>query len=362
MDTVECIVIGAGVIGLACARRLAEAGREVIVLERNELIGAETSSRNSEVIHAGIYYPTGSLKAQLCVAGKRHLYEYCKARGVPHQRCGKIIVATRPDQIDVLENYQRQAEANGVALQWLDERAVHRLEPEVNAVAGLLSESTGIIDSHAYMLSLQGDAERAGTMIAFDTEVQSLQRSANGGGRIVVATPSLTVECEWLINCAGLWAPAIAGQLVAGGPDAFYARGHYFAYDGASPFSRLVYPIAEPGGLGVHVTMDMGGQIKFGPDVMWVDGVDYSFDEGVKDSFVTAIRHYFPAVDPVRLHPSYTGIRPKISGPGAAAADFRIDGEDVHGVGGLINLLGIESPGLTASLAIADAVGARVMS
>jgi len=361
MDRVECIVIGAGVIGLACARRLAEAGREVIVLERNELIGAETSSRNSEVIHAGIYYPSGSLKAQLCVRGKQQLYEYCADRAVAHQRCGKIIVATGPGQIAVLEDYQRQAEANGVALQWLDERAVHKLEPEVNAVAGLLSESTGIIDSHAFMLSLQGDAERAGAMIAFDTEVQSLQRSANGGGGIVVATPSLTLQCGWLINCAGLWAPTLAGQLVEDGPEAFYARGHYYAYSGASPFSRLVYPIAEPGGLGVHVTMDMGGQIKFGPDVVWVDGVDYSFDEGVKDSFVAAIRHYYPAVDPARLHPGYTGIRPKISGPGEPVADFRIDGADVHGVEGLISLLGIESPGLTASLAIADAVGAKVL-
>lgn len=356
MERVDCIVVGAGVVGLACARALAQAGHEVVVVERNDLIGAETSSRNSEVIHAGIYYPTGSLKARLCVAGRDMLYAYCDSRGIPYRRCGKVIVATAAAQIDVLESYQRQAQANGVALTWLDEQAVHQLEPQVNAVAGLLSEATGIIDSHAFMLSLQGDLEAAGAMIAFNAEVRHLQANA----RIIVATDALTVECNWLINCAGLQAPTLARQLDPDAPTAFYARGHYFAYSGKAPFSRLVYPVAEPGGLGVHVTMDLAGQIKFGPDVVWLDCVDYSFDESRKESFVTAIRRYYPALDSDRLHPSYTGIRPKISGPGEPAADFRIDDPETHGVAGLINLLGIESPGLTASLAIADAVAARV--
>lgn len=356
MDKVECIVVGAGVIGLACARALAEAGREVIVVERNDLIGAETSSRNSEVVHAGIYYPSGSLKAKLCVAGKHKLYDYCDRRSIPHRRCGKIIVATGSAQIEVLEGYQRQAESNGVALSWMDEDAVHALEPQVSAVAGLLSETTGIVDSHALMLSFQGDLEAAGGMIAFNAEVRRLQ----AGAGIIVATDSLTLKCDWLINCGGLQAPDLARQLVADAPQAYYARGHYFAYGGKPPFSHLVYPVAEPGGLGVHVTLDMAGQVKFGPDVVWLDDLDYSFDESRKPAFVEAIRHYYPAVDPERLHPSYTGIRPKISGPGAPAADFRIDDAGVHGVTGLINLLGIESPGLTASLAIAETVAARV--
>ncbi len=356
MDRVECIVIGAGVIGLSCARALAAAGREVIVVERNDLIGAETSSRNSEVIHAGIYYPTGSLKARLCVAGKQMLYSYCESRGIPHRRCGKMIVASGGAQIEVLEDYRRQAQANGVMLSWLDERAVRELEPEVDATAGLLSESTGIIDSHAFMLSLQGELEAAGGAIAFNTEVRGLQAN----DRIIVVTDALSLECRWLVNCAGLQAPDLARQLDPGAPQAHYARGHYFVYSGKAPFSRLVYPIAEPGGLGVHVTLDMAGQIKFGPDVMWLDEVDYTFDESRKASFVAAIRRYYPGLDPARLHPGYTGIRPKISGPGTPAADFRIDGPAVHGVAGLINLLGIESPGLTASLAIADVVAAQV--
>lgn len=315
----------------------------------------ETSSRNSEVIHAGIYYPTGSLKARLCVAGKQQLYDYCGDRSLPHRRCGKIIVATDPGQVRALEDYERQATLNGVALSWLDRNAVHELEPEVEAVAGLLSESTGIIDSHAFMLSLQGDLETAGGMIAFNTEVRDLSISK----RIVVRTDALTLECRSLINCGGLWAPDLARQLVPDSPRAYFARGQYYSYSGLSPFSRLVYPVPEPGGLGVHVTMDMGGQIKFGPNVSWVDRLDYSFDERRTDAFVTAIRRYFPGLNPERLYPGYTGIRPKIVGPGEPAADFRIDGPEQHGVEGLINLLGIESPGLTAALAIADLVAQK---
>lgn len=354
MERVDAVVIGAGVVGLASARALALAGLDVVVLERHRQIGTETSSRNSEVIHAGIYYPGGSRKADLCVRGKALLYRYCAEHGVPHRRCGKIIVASSEAQVPVLRDYQAQAERNGVApLPWLEAGEVAELEPEVQAVAGVLSESTGIIDSHAYMLALQGDLEAAGGMIAFDTAVTGL---APVSGGLRVQTAELELEARWVVNAAGLEAPGVAGWLTADAPRAYYARGHYYVYEGRAPFSRLVYPVAEAGGLGVHVTLDLGGQARFGPDVVWVDGVDYTFDDGRRADFESAIRCYFPGLDPDRLHPGYTGIRPKISGPGEPAADFRIDGPAEHGVAGLINLLGIESPGLTASLAIGEVV------
>lgn len=353
-ESVDAAVIGAGVIGLACARALARTGRDVVVLERHDQIGTETSSRNSEVIHAGIYYPTGSLKARLCVAGKAMLYRYCDEHGVSHSRCGKIIVATDDAQVGVLQQYQRQAERNGAgALRWLNEAQVSAMEPAVRAVAGILSESTGIIDSHGYMLALQGDLESAGGMIAFGTRVTGLSCSGPG---LRVATDALELDARWVINAAGLHAPAVAAWLCPRTPAAHYARGHYYVYEGASPFSRLVYPVAEAGGLGVHVTLDLGGQARFGPDVVWIDGVDYTFDDSRRHRFEAAIRRYFPALEPGRLHPGYTGIRPKISGPEEPAADFQIDGPAAHGVSGLVNLLGIESPGLTASLAIAEMV------
>lgn len=354
-DYVECIVIGAGVVGLACARRLAAAGREVLVLERHELIGSETSSRNSEVIHAGIYYPTGSLKAKLCVAGKHQLYDYCDEHQVPYSRCGKIIVATHADQRATLEAYQRQAEENGVVdLTWLSQSQVRAFEPAVVAVAGLLSPSTGIIDSHAYMLSLQGELEQHGGVIAFNTSVSEV--TSIGNARLAVTTLEMQLETSCVVNSAGLSAPDLIRSLVPQAPAAHYARGRYYAYSGKPPFSRLVYPVAETGGLGVHVTLDLAGQIKFGPDVEWIDGVNYEFDESRRDEFVTAIRRYYPEIQAERLHSSYVGIRPKISGRDEKAADFRIDSREAHGVSGLINLFGIESPGLTASLAIADVV------
>jgi L-2-hydroxyglutarate oxidase LhgO len=357
-ESVDAVIIGAGVVGLACGRALARSGREVLVLERHGLIGSETSSRNSEVIHAGIYYPTGTRKAQLCVRGKALLYEYCETHGVPVRRCGKVIVATDASQRETLQGYQRQAEHNGAGtLRWLNRADIRSLEPAVEAVAGVLSESTGVIDSHAYMLALQGDLEAAGGLVALNAPVQSLHRE-DGGLR--VRTPDLDLDANCVVNACGLSAPVVAGWLQADAPHAYFARGRYYAYEGPSPFSRLVYPVAEAGGLGVHVTLDLGGQARFGPDVEWIDSVDYAFDGSRRGVFEAAIRRYFPALEPHRLHPGYTGIRPKISGSGEAAADFRIDGPERHGIPGLVNLLGIESPGLTASLAIAEVVAAEL--
>jgi len=351
---VDCIVIGGGVVGLACARTLAQQGREVVLLERHGHIGEETSSRNSEVIHAGIYYPEDSQKAALCVRGKQLLYAYCEAHGVAHSNCGKIIVAVDETQISELTRYQQLARNNAAGeLQWLSAAEVSALEPEVQAVAGLLSPTTGIIDSHAYMLALQGDFERAGGVVALATLVADLARVRD---EFVVNTSGFQLTSRCLINSGGLHAPVLARQLHPQAPQAFYARGHYYSYRGKPPFSRLVYPIAEPGGLGVHVTLDLAHQIKFGPDVEWTTQLDYSFDDSRREAFAAAISRYFPGLEPERLEPGYVGIRPKISGPGQPAADFRIDGATVHGIPGLINLLGIESPGLTASLAIAERV------
>lgn len=353
-ETVDAVVIGAGVVGLACARALALQGLEVVVLERHEQIGTETSARNSEVIHAGIYYPDGSRKAALCVRGKQLLYDYCADHAVPHERCGKIIVASNDDQLATLRQYQTQALANGVGeLPWLTAADIAAMEPAVRAVAGVLSESTGIIDCHAYMLALRGDLEAAGGMIALGTAVQGLRPAGDG---LLVATDAMDLQARRVVNAGGLAAPDIAAWVSADAPAAHYARGRYYSYQGRAPFSRLVYPVAEAGGLGVHVTLDLGGQARFGPDVVWIDGVDYRFDDSRRADFEAAIRRYFPDLDAARLQPGYTGIRPKISGPGEPAADFRIDGPAVHGVSGLVNLLGIESPGLTASLAIGEVV------
>ena len=349
----DAVVIGAGALGLAVGRELAMAGREVLVLERNEVVGAETSSRNSEVIHAGIYYPTGSVKAETCVRGKALLYEYCASHAVPHERVGKIIVATSESQFDVLRAYQRQALANGVGeLPWLDAAAVERLEPSVRCHAGVYSETTGIIDSHALMLALQGDLEAHGGVVSLHTEVTGLGRD---GVRVRVRSGDFELSAATVVNAAGLLAPGLARAL-GGRHRGYYAKGHYYALSGKSPFSRLVYPVAEPGGLGVHVTLDLAGQARFGPDVVWIDDADYDFDTSNRDRFVEAIRRYYPGLEADRLHPSYTGIRPKLVPQGAPAGDFVIEGPAEHGVPGLVHLLGIESPGLTAALAIAQGV------
>ena len=349
----DAVVIGAGVIGLAVARELALAGREVLILERNALIGAETSSRNSEVIHAGIYYPTGSVKAETCVRGKALLYDYCDRRDVPYNRVGKLIVATSEAQLEVLRGYQRQALRNGVGhLRWLDRDEALRLEPDVRCLAGVFSETTGVIDSHAFMLSLHGDVEAHGGIVSFHTEVTDLGRE---DGRLLVRCGDFDLAAQVVVNAAGLEAPKVANAL-GGHWRGHYAKGHYYTLSGRSPFTHLVYPVAEPGGLGVHVTLDMAGQARFGPDVVWIDEADYAFDPRNRDRFVEAIQKYYPELDPDRLHPDYTGIRPKLAPAGDPATDFVIEGPADHGISGLVNLLGIESPGLTSSFAIAERV------
>jgi L-2-hydroxyglutarate oxidase LhgO len=361
MDSLDCAVIGTGVIGLAIARKLAQAGRDVIVLEAARTIGTHTSSRSSEVIHAGIYYPKGSLKAQLCVSGRRALYDYCIARDVPHKRLGKIIVVTEKAHLARLEQIYASAQANGVDdLQWLDAAAIHALEPDVSAVCGLLSPSTGIIDSHALMVALRGDAERAGATVRFQSPVCGGEVTAQGIMlRVGGSSPSEAIF-QRVVNAAGLFAQevahGIAGVPPASIPPLYLAKGHYFVLPGPSPFRRLVYPLPIDGGLGIHVTLDMANQVRFGPDVSWVDRIDYSFDESRVGQFVESIRQYYPGLRAEALDTGYTGIRPKLAPAGSAVQDFLIQGFYAHGVPGLVNLYGIDSPGLTASLAIADRV------
>lgn len=365
MERVDAVVVGAGVVGLAVARRLAQQGRETLLLERETAIGTATSARNSEVIHAGLYYPTGSLKARLCVAGKGLLYAYCAERGIAHRRCGKLIVATEAEQAPALEALQGQAQANGVAdLQCLSAAEAHALEPALRCEAALLSPSTGVIDSHALMLSLLGDFERAGGVLALASPVERIVLG-DAGGRHRVEAAGMALAAELVVNAAGLQATGLAartdGLAAAHRPRGRYAKGNYFALAGRSPFSRLVYPLPEPGGLGVHLTLDLAGQARFGPDVQWLEpdahgGFDYRVDPARAEGFAASIRRYWPALPEGALQPAYSGVRPKLSGPGEPAADFRIDGPAAHGVPGLVNLFGIESPGLTACLAIADEV------
>jgi L-2-hydroxyglutarate oxidase LhgO len=355
---VDCAVIGAGVVGLAIARELAMAGREVIVLEAADAIGTHTSSRNSEVIHAGLYYPKGSLKARLCVSGKALLYDYCAGHGVPHSNIGKIVVAATQDEVVTLNSYVQKARDNGVRdLRWLARAELRELEPEVECVAGFLSPSTGIVDSHALMLAYQGDAENSGASVVFKSPVQSATVLTDGIVLEVGGNEPMTIACRSVINCAGLFAQDVARSMTGLPaqciPPQYFAKAHYFTLSGRPPFRRLVYPVASNAHLGVHVTVDMAGQVRFGPDVCWVDAVDYTFDHTREPLFYEAIRNYYPGLKDGQLQPGYTGIRPKVSGPGEPAADFVISGPRDHGVDGLVNLFGIESPGLTASLAIA---------
>ena len=378
MESIAAVVIGAGVVGLACARALARRGIETVILERNAAFGCETSARNSEVIHAGLYYPRGSLKARLCVAGRHRLYAFCSAHGIAHRRCGKLIVATSASQAEQLAALYRQGEGNGVDdLQLLTAADARTLEPELTCTAALLSPSTGIIDSHALMRALLGDAERDGAALALRSPLHG--GSIETGGMVLEGggAESLRFKAAMVINAAGLWAPQVAAAL-RGFPSAlipasFHAKGSYYALAGRAPFARLVYPLPEAGGLGVHLTLDLAGQARFGPDVEWlatrwpnppagdaVGDFDYRVDPARADAFYAEIRRYWPALPDDALTPAYAGIRPKIAGRGQPAGDFVIQGPAQHGVPGLVNLFGIESPGLTACLAIAEQVAAAL--
>ncbi|WP_233861832.1 NAD(P)/FAD-dependent oxidoreductase [Paraburkholderia adhaesiva] len=361
MDQIDCVVIGAGVVGLAAARALAAKGREVIVLEAAEAIGTGTSSRNSEVIHAGLYYPRGSLKATLCVRGREMLYEYCAARNVAHKRAGKLLVATAPNQIPQLEAILTRGKENGVFdLTRISSNEALELEPALECVAAVYSPQTGIVDSHALMLALQGDAERDGAVIALRSPVEAIDATPNGFIVNVGGEAPTTVRAASVINSAGLHANALARRIrgldARHVPPLYLARGNYFSVSTRVPFSRLIYPMPNEAGLGVHLTLDLGGQGRFGPDVEWIDSIDYDVDPHRADAFYAQIRSYWPALPDGALQPAYAGIRPKLSGPGEPAADFMIQGAAAHGVRGLVNLFGIESPGLTASLAIAQRV------
>lgn len=367
-EPVDAVVIGAGVVGLAVARRLALQGHEVWVLEAADAIGTGVSARNSEVIHAGIYYPAGSLKAHLCVQGRDLLYAYCAERGIAHSRCGKLIVATVADQIDTLHATQAKAFSNGVDdLRWLSREEAQSLEPALQCHAALLSPSTGIVDSHGLMLSLQADLEGAGGQVVLHTAVESVELRAGAAGRHLVYTKDGScLAARTVVNAAGLCAPGLArtfeGLAAHWVPTPYYAKGSYFSLAGKAPFRHLVYPVPEAAGLGVHLTLDLGGQAKFGPDVQWVDGPDdLNVDPQRANAFYAAVRQYWPALPDGALVPAYAGIRPKISGPGDPSADFCIQGPSEHGIAGLVNLFGIESPGLTSSMAIGEHVAAMLI-
>ncbi len=349
-------------VGLAIARTLALAGREVIVLESESAIGTGTSSRNSEVIHAGLYYPPGSLKAKLCVAGRIALYPFLAEHGVAHRRCGKLIVATHSSQIPALEKIRAQGEANGVSgLRLLSAGEARAMEPELVCAAALESASTGIIDSHGYMLALRGEAEGRGATLAFHSPVIGGRAHSAGIELEVGGTETMLLSARTVVNSAGLAAQAVAGRIQGFPPEkvppCYYCKGNYFSLSGRSPFKRLIYPAPETAGLGVHLTLDLAGQARFGPDVEWIERIEYDVDARRADSFYHAIRSYWPGLKDGALQPAYSGIRPKIRARGEPAGDFLIQGPRDHGVPGLVNLFGIESPGLTAALAIGDHVG-----
>jgi L-2-hydroxyglutarate oxidase LhgO len=374
MDEIEVAVIGAGVVGLAVARTLAQAGREVLVLEAADAIGSGTSSRNSEVIHAGLYYEPGSLKARLCVRGRALLYDFCESRGVSFRRCGKLLVASGAEQLGALAQLESRAQANGVRLERLSAERARAMEPQLHCVAALHSPQTGIVDSHQLMLALQGEAEARGALCALRAPVQAIRCVGAGRFRLEVGDPQaqggaeiFTLQAQRVINCAGLQAQGLAARIdglaARHVPPLYLARGNYFGLTGRAPFQRLIYPMPDEAGLGVHLTLDLGGQAKFGPDVEWLapgSALDYRVDAHRADGFYAAIRRYWPGLPDDALQPAYAGIRPKLAGPGQPAADFMVQGEREHGVKGLLNLFGIESPGLTAALALAEHVAAQL--
>jgi len=369
MDRVDAVVIGAGAVGLAVGRALAQAGREVIVAEAQAAIGQGVSSRNSEVIHAGLYYTPGSLKARLCVRGKELLYALCASHGVEHSRCGKLTVANSEEEVQALRGLQDRAGANGVPVQWLQAREAQALEPALRCVAALHSPSTGIVDSHGFMLALQGDLERAGGMVALGSAVDGVRLAAHGPHMVRLADGG-ELEAAIVVNAASLHACALArrfdGLEARFIPRERFAKGNYYALNGRSPFTRLIYPAPADAWLGVHLTLDLGGQAKFGPDLEWLDvqvpeQIDYTVDPGRSEAFHAEVRRYWPGLPDGALSPSYSGVRPKIHGPDDKAPDFRVDGPAFHGVPGLLNLFGIESPGLTSALAIGELSAALLL-
>jgi L-2-hydroxyglutarate oxidase LhgO len=365
VEEIDCAVIGAGVVGLAIARSLTLRGRDTILIEQERQFGFATSSRNSEVIHAGIYYPPGSIKAKTCVEGRALLYAYCARRGIAHRRCGKLIVATSEGEIAGLERLRNVAVANGVTdLQMMSGAEARALEPALHAEAALHSPSTGIIDSHGFMTALAGDLENAGGIIALASPIAGL-RPGPGGIVLLGATDGEPLlRARTVINSAGLGAVALAERTegLAPGhvPRLYLAKGSYFAVAGRSPFSRLIYPLPEPGGLGTHLTLDLAGTARLGPDVEWVDAIDYQVDPARSAGFAASARRFWPDLRDDALAPAYAGVRPKIAGAGEAAVDFMVSGPLQHGIPGLINLFGIESPGLTASLALAELVASEI--
>jgi len=367
VEDVDCVVVGAGVVGLAIARAMAICGRDVMILEAEDAFGTQTSARNSEVIHAGIYYPAGTLMAKLCVEGRKALYRYCQERGLPHRNCGKLIVATSADELAILPSIAARAAANGVSdLRQISAVEAIALEPALSVTGALLSPSTGIIDSHALMTSLLGEAEYEGALLALKAPVIAGQATTAGLEIDVGGPEPITLRARLLINAAGHGSPGLA-RAITGMPErlvpqAYFAKGSYFAMTGKTPFSRLIYPVPVKGGLGIHLTLDMAGQARFGPDVEWVDGLHYEVDPRRADGFYGGIRRYYPDLAEGSLVPAYSGIRPKIVPPEIASQDFLIQGPQTHGVPGLVNLFGIESPGLTSCLAIADHVAALARS
>ncbi len=367
MDRVDAVVIGAGVVGLAVARALAQAGREVVVLESQSAIGQGVSSRNSEVIHAGLYYTPGSLKARLSVRGKALMYALCESHGVDHRRCGKLVVANSEEEAAALRKLQARAEANGVPVEWLEADAARAMEPALRCTAALHSPTTGIVDTHGLMLALQGDLEKHGGMVALMSEARGAVLGQDGEPHVVRLADGSELACGLLVNAASLHACDLArhfeGLDPRHVPNPSYAKGNYYSLTGRAPFSRLVYPAPSDAWLGVHLTLDLGGQARFGPDLEWLEvdspeAIDYSVDPRRADGFYEEVRRYWPGLPEGALAPSYSGVRPKIHRPEEPAPDFRIDGPARHGVAGLVNLFGIESPGLTSALAIAEDVAA----